>query len=63
MNAAQLLALLRERDRRRLETRRLAPWELQTLLWTLGYTDELADEREIAAAAAIARTDWAGAAA
>lgn len=63
MNAAQLLPLLRELYSRRPEARLLAPWELQTLLWSLGYTDELADEHEIAAAAAVARTDWTGAAA
>ena len=36
----------------------LEPWELQSLLWSLGYTEDLADEAEIAAAVEVARGDW-----
>jgi len=35
----------------------LEPWELQHLLFSLGYTDELLDEAEIATAVEVARTD------
>ncbi len=63
MNATQLLPLLRELYSRRPEARLQAPWELQTLLWSLNYTPNLEDEGEIAAAAAVARTDWTGRAA
>jgi hypothetical protein len=34
------------------------PWELQHVLFSLGYTDDLADEAEIAAAVEVARGDW-----
>ena len=34
------------------------PWELQHVLYSLGYTDDLADEAEIAAAVEVARSDW-----
>ncbi len=34
------------------------PWELQHVLFSLGYTDGLADEAEIAAAVEVARGDW-----
>jgi hypothetical protein len=53
-----LLAAVRELYSRRPESRHLQPWELQSLLWLLGYTNDLAPEAEIAAAAAVARTDW-----
>jgi hypothetical protein len=33
------------------------PWELQMLLWSLGYTDELVNERDMAAVEA-ARKGW-----
>ena len=36
----------------------LEPWELQSALFVLGYTKELADEAEIAAAAEVTRGDW-----
>ena len=36
------------------------PWELQHVLFSLGYTDGLADEAEIAAAVEVARGDWPG---
>jgi len=34
------------------------PWELQHVLFSLGYTDDLADEGEIWAAVEIARGDY-----
>jgi hypothetical protein len=36
----------------------LEPWELQHDLSSLGYTEDLADEGEIAAAAEVARPEW-----
>jgi hypothetical protein len=41
MNVVQLLPLIRELYSRLPETRYLQPWELQTVLYTLGYTNEL----------------------
>ena len=52
-----VLALIRELYSRRPEARGLEPYELQSLLWLLNYTDELLDEGEIAAAIEVARTD------
>ncbi len=46
----EIAPMLRDLYRRRPEVRHLAAWELQTLLWSLGYADELLDEGEIAAA-------------
>ncbi len=43
-------AMLRDLYRRNPEARFLLAWELQILLWSLGYTEELLDEAEIAAA-------------
>jgi len=40
------------------ETYHLAPWEMQHILFSLGYTEALADEAEIATAYKVARTDW-----
>ena len=40
------------------ETYHLEPWELQHVLFSLGYVDDLADEAEIAAAVEVARGDW-----
>jgi hypothetical protein len=53
-----LLAVIREVYSRLPETYYLQPWELQHILFSLGYTDDLADEAEIVAAINIARTDW-----
>jgi hypothetical protein len=53
-----LLAAIRKLYSRRPETRYLEPWELQTLLWSLGYTDGLVPEGEIEAAVEVARTDF-----
>jgi len=53
-----LLASVRELYSRLPETRCLEPWELQHVLYSLNYTDDLAEEVEIAAAIEVARTDW-----
>jgi hypothetical protein len=53
-----LLAAVRELYSRLPETRYLEPWELQHVLYSLNYTDDLAEEAEITAAAQVARTDW-----
>ncbi len=58
MNSAQLLPAVRDLYSRLPETYHLEPWELQHVLFSLGYTDDLADEGEIAAAVEVARTDW-----
>jgi hypothetical protein len=57
-NEPDLLAAVRELYSRRPETRYLQAWELQTLLWSLNYTDDLAPEAEIAAAVEVARIDF-----
>jgi hypothetical protein len=57
-NSRDVLPKLRELYSRRPETRDLEPWELQHILWSLGYSDELLDEGEIAAAVEVARTDF-----
>jgi hypothetical protein len=56
VSAAEILPLIRELYSRDPEYRDLAAWELQTLLWLLGYTDELEEEDEIAAACGTRRT-------
>lgn len=53
----EVLPLLRELLSRRPEARYLEPWELQALLWSPHYTNELLDEGAIAAALEVARTD------
>ena len=58
MNSAQLLLALRDLYSRLPETYHLEPWELQHVLFSLGYTDDLADEAEIAAAVEVARGDY-----
>jgi hypothetical protein len=58
VNAAQLLPALRDLYSRLPETYHLQPWELQHVLYSLGYTDDLADEAQIAAAVEVARSDW-----
>ena len=54
----QLLPAVRELYRRLPETYLLEPWELQHALFSLGYTDDLADETAIAAAVEVARGDY-----
>jgi hypothetical protein len=58
VNAAQLLPALRDLYSRLPEMYFRQPWELQHVLYPLGYTDELEDEGEIAAAVEAARADW-----
>ncbi len=53
-----LLPAVRDLYSRQPEAFYLQPYELQSLLWSLGYTDDLADEGEIAAAVEVARLDW-----
>jgi hypothetical protein len=53
-----LLASVRELYSRLPETRCLQSRELQHVLYSLGYTDELAEEAEITAVIEVARTDW-----
>ena len=49
--------LIRDLYSRRPETVFSQPWELQMLLWSLDYTDELVNERDMAAVEA-ARKGW-----
>jgi hypothetical protein len=63
VNSAQLLPAIRDLYSRHPEMYGLEPWELQSALFVLGYTDELVDEAEIAAAVEVARADWGGEAA
>jgi hypothetical protein len=53
-----LLASVCELYSRRPEAHFLEPWELQSLLFLLGYTDGLAPEAAIAAAVEVARGDF-----
>ena len=53
-----LLASVRELYSRLPETYYRELWELQHILYSLGYTDDLADEVKIDAGIKIARTDW-----
>ena len=52
-----LLASVRELYSRRPETRHLEAWELQHILFSLGYTNSLIEEAEIAAAIQVAHAD------
>ena len=54
-----VLGLVRELYSRRPETRNLEPWELQHVLWSLGFCEDLIPEAEIAAAVEVARRDFA----
>ena len=58
MNAAQLLPALRDLYSRLPEMYHRQPWELQHALFSLGYTDELEDEKESVAAVEVARGDY-----
>jgi hypothetical protein len=58
LNSAQLLSAIRDLYSRNPEYWHLQPWELQWLLFALGYSDELEDETEIAAAVEVARGDY-----
>ena len=52
-----LLAAVRDLYSRLPEAYYREPWELQHVLWSLRYTEDLASEAEIAAAVEVARED------
>ena len=58
VNSAQLLPAIRDLCSRHPEMYDLEPWELVHVLYSLNYTDDLADEKEIAAAVEVARGDY-----
>ncbi|HKH37939.1 MAG TPA: hypothetical protein VKA82_12325 [Rubrobacter sp.] len=58
MNSARLLPAIRELYSRRPEYFHHEPWELQHVLYSLNYTDDLAGEAEIAATVEVARGDY-----
>ena len=58
VNSAQLLPAIRELYSRRPEYFHHEPWELVHVLYSLNYTDDLADEAEISAAVEVARGDY-----
>lgn len=58
MNSAQLLPAIRDLYSRLPEMYYLEPWEMQSALFVLGYTDDLVGEAEIAAAVEVARGDY-----
>jgi hypothetical protein len=58
VNSVQLRPALRDLYSRLPEMYFRQPWELQHVLFSLGYTDDLAAEAEIAAAVEVARGDW-----
>jgi hypothetical protein len=58
MNAWEVLSALRDLYSKHPKYRSLHAWELVGLLWSLGYTEDLEDEGELAAAAEGAREDW-----
>jgi hypothetical protein len=58
VNSAQLLPAVCDLYSRLPETYHLQPWELQHVLFSLGYTEAVADEAESAAAVEVARGDW-----
>ena len=57
-DSQDILPMLRDLYSKHPEARYREPYELQSLLWSLGYTDELLGEAEIAAAIEVARTDY-----
>jgi hypothetical protein len=58
VKSAQLLPAIRELYSRRPEYFHHEPWELQHVLFSLGYVDDLVDEAEIAAAVEVGRGDY-----
>jgi hypothetical protein len=58
VNATALVPALRDLYSRLPEMYYRQPWELQHVLFSLGYVDDLVDEAEIGAAVAVARGDW-----
>ena len=57
-DSSEVLPILRELFSRLPETRCLEAWELQSLLFSLGYANGLLNEGDIAAALGVARTDY-----
>jgi hypothetical protein len=58
VNYAQFLPSIRDLYGRLPEMYYLEPWELQSALFVLGNAQDLADEREIAAAVEVAPSEW-----
>ena len=58
VGSARLVPAVRELFSKRPEYFHHEPWELVHVLYSLNYTDDLADEAEIAAAVEVARQDW-----
>jgi hypothetical protein len=58
VGSAELLLAIRNLYSRHPEYFLHEPWELVHMLYSLNYTDDLADEVEISAAVEVARTDW-----
>jgi hypothetical protein len=58
VNSAHLLPAIRELYSRHPEYFHHEPWEMQHVLFSLGYVDDLADEAEIAVAVKVAHSDW-----
>jgi hypothetical protein len=57
VNSARLLPSIRDLYSRQPEYFHHEPWELVHVLYSLNYTDDLADEAEIAAAVEVVRSD------
>jgi hypothetical protein len=58
VNSWQLLPHVREIYSKHPEMYDLEAWEMQSALFVLGYTNDLAEEGEIAAAVEVARGDY-----
>jgi hypothetical protein len=58
VNSVQLVAAIRELYSRRPEYFHHEPWELQHVLFSLGYVNDLVVEAEIAAVVEVARGDY-----
>jgi hypothetical protein len=58
VNSTQLLPAIRDLYSRHPEMYDLEAWELQSALFVLGYTEDLAVEAEIAAAVEVARAAY-----
>jgi hypothetical protein len=60
VTAQQILPAIRDVYSRYPEFRYLLAWEMQTVLWSLNYTDEFEDEAAIQGAMDVARPDITG---
>ena len=58
MSSWQLLPAICDLYSKHPEMHDLEAWALQSALFVLGYTEDLAGEAEIAAAVEVARQDW-----